>query len=391
MLIIEKLKNIAKSAPKKPGIYFWLDKNGKIIYIGRANNLYNRLSQYFQKNLDKKTKEMVSKANNLKYLETNSILESIFLEAENIKKYWPLYNIKDRDDRSFIYVLIDKNKYPKIILKRANDLKKIEKKDYHIFGPYQSYRLISNALRLIRHIFPYSLCQPLSNKACFDRQIGLCPGTCLGEINQKDYKKNINNIKLLLSGNKEKLLKKLIKENPRQAKSLKHLQEVSLIEKEKNLDKSPFFRIEAYDISHWQGKNAYGSMVVEENTYLKKSDYRLFKIKEAPAGDDERALEEVLIRRFKHQEWPKPDIVLIDGGKPQISWLNKVMIKNKIKIDLIGLSKFKKDHLVFLPKTNLKKRKEVSKIKDRLILLRDEAHRFANYGRSRSSKKEFLA
>jgi len=188
MLIIEKLKNIAKSAPKKPGIYFWLDKNGKIIYIGRANNLYNRLSQYFQKNLDKKTKEMVSKANNLKYLETNSILESIFLEAENIKKYWPLYNIKDRDDRSFIYVLIDKNKYPKIILKRANDLKKIEKKDYHIFGPYQSYRLISNALRLIRHIFPYSLCQPLSNKACFDRQIGLCPGTCLGEISQKDYK-----------------------------------------------------------------------------------------------------------------------------------------------------------------------------------------------------------
>src|SRR5680860_25350 len=99
------LSTIAKSAPKKPGVYFWLDKQGTVLYVGRATSLKARLSQYFQKGISSRISEMVTAARNLRYEETETLLEAIILEAQNIKKYWPKYNIVDRDDRSFIYVV----------------------------------------------------------------------------------------------------------------------------------------------------------------------------------------------------------------------------------------------------------------------------------------------
>ncbi len=380
--IEENLKKITKNAPKSPGIYFWLNKNKKSIYIGRANNLKQRLNQYWQKNIDSKTQEMLKNAYDLEYRETDTILESIILEAKNIKKYWPLYNIRDRDNRSFIYIIIDKKKYPKIELIRERQIHKLNKDDFHIFGPYQSYKLINSALRLIRKIFPYSLCQENLDKPCFDRQIGLCPGLCTGEINSKNYNKNIANIKLLLNGQKDKLLEKLKKDNPEKAIALKHIQDVSLLEKEFNLEIQTFKRIEAYDISHWQGKNPYGSMVVMEDGKINKSQYRLFKIKNAKDSNDEEALLEVLSRRFKHSEWPFPDLIVIDGGRPQIYFLQR---KLNNKFNLVGISKYQKDQLVFAKNSSEKNKKEIRKIKSQLISLRDESHRFSNFARKRNN------
>jgi len=227
-----KLKNKLKTIPKKPGVYFWLAKDKKILYVGRATSLKNRLSQYFLKNIEPRISEMVDTATDIKYEVCDSLLEAIILEAKYIKKYWPKYNIKDRDDRSFIYIVIPKALYPKPIIVRGKDLKKFPPSTAKIFGPYQSFYLVQNALRLIRKLFPYSTCSINSGKACFDYQIGLCPGACIGAISSKDYLKNIKNIILLLSGEKKKLLKKLIKENPEKAKALKHLQDVSLLTKE---------------------------------------------------------------------------------------------------------------------------------------------------------------
>ncbi len=380
---LEKLKSISKSAPKSPGIYFWLNKNKESIYIGRANNLRQRLSQYWQKNIDSKTWEMLKNANDLKYQETENILESIILEAKNIKKYWPLYNIKDRDNRSFIYVLIDKNQYPKIKLIRERQIDNLNKKDFHIYGPYQSFKLINTALKLIRKIFPYSLCQQNQGKPCFDRQIGLCPGLCTGEIDAKTYNKNIENIKLVLDGQKDKVLEKLKKNNPEKALALKHIQDVSLLEKEFSLENQNFQRIEAYDISHWQGKNSYGSMVTMEKGRINKSQYRLFKIKSTQNGNDEEALLEVLLRRLKHSEWTFPDLIVIDGGRPQVYFLQK-QLNNKF--NLVGISKYQDDKLVFPKNTNEESKKDIKKIKSQLITLRDESHRFSNHGRKRATK-----
>lgn len=380
-----KLKDKLKNIPKKPGVYFWLDKNGKILYVGRATSLKNRLSQYFQKNISARIAEMVASAYDIKYEVCDTLLEAIILEAKNIKKFWPKYNIVDRDDRSFIYVVIPKTEFAKPLIVRATDLKKFPASRAKVFGPYQSFYLLQGALRLIRRIFPYGNCTPHTGKACFDYQIGLCPGGCIDAISARDYQKNINNIILLLSGEKKRLTAKLMKENPDKIKALKHLQDVSLLTREDNLGEHKINRLEGYDISHHQGKESYGSMVVFENGEASRNEYRLFKIKEAPGGDDERALSEVLLRRFKHVEWTLPDIIMIDGGLPQISFLSKIFAANNINIPLVGISKFGGDKLVFTTKTKKEIRDLAENIKPTLLKLREEAHRFANYGRKRGS------
>ena len=189
---------------------------------------------------------------------------------------------------------------------------------------------------------------------------------------------------LLLAGEKKRLLKKLIKDNPEKIKALEHLQDVSLLNKEENLEERRLNRLETYDISHHSGKESYGSMVVFENGKANPSEYRLFKIKEAPAGDDERALQEVLARRLKHVEWPKPDLIVIDGGSPQISFLNRFFQKENIKIQLIGISKLAGDKLVFPLGTKKEIKDLAENIKPTLLKSREEAHRFANRGRSRA-------
>ncbi len=383
-----KLKNILKTIPKKPGVYFWLDKKGKVLYVGRATSLKSRLSQYFQKNISPRIAEMVESATDIKYEVTETLLEAIILEARNIKKFWPKYNIVDRDDRSFIYVVIPKTDFARPLIVRATDLKKFPTSRAKVFGPYQSFYLLQIALRLIRRIFPYGNCTPHSGKACFDYQIGLCPGGCIDAISARDYKKNINNISLLLAGEKKRLRTKLMRENPDKINALKHIQDVSLLTREDDLGELKVNRLEGYDISHHQGKESFGSMVVFENGEAAKREYRLFKIKDAPGGDDERALSEVLLRRFKHTEWTLPDIIMIDGGSPQISFLSRVFTENNINIPLVGISKFGGDRLVFTPKTKKEMRDLADNIKPTLLKLREEAHRFANYGRKRSLDKK---
>jgi len=389
MAINSKLKNKSvlksklKTVPKKPGVYFWLDKKGKILYVGRATNLKSRLSQYFQKNIDRRIAEMVAQAKNIKFEATDTLLEAIILEAANIKKYWPKYNIVDRDDRSFIYVVVPKTDYAKPIIVRATDLKKFPASSAKIFGPYQSYYLLKTALRLIRHIFPYGNCAPHSGRACFDYQIGLCPGACIDAISAADYKKNIQNLNLFLGGEKKRLVKKLMRENPDKLKALKHIQDVSLLTRDNNLSETKINRIEGYDISHLAGKESYGSMVVFENGEAARPEYRLFKIKEAPAGDDERALSEVLLRRFRHAEWTFPDLIMIDGGSPQISFLARIFKTNNINVPLVGISKLGGDKLVFTIAAKKPLRDLAVNIKPTLLKVREEAHRFANYGRRR--------
>lgn len=378
------LKDEIKNIPNKPGIYFWIDGQGKVLYVGRATRLKNRLSQYFLNNVAGKTREMVSLAKKIKTIETDSLLQAIILEAKYIKKYWPKYNIKDRDDRSFIYIVIPKKDFSYPLIIRGKDLVKYQEDDSKIFGPYQSFTLIKNALRIIRRIFPYGSCRPNSGQACFDYQIGLCPGSCLGLVGKRDYQKNINNIALLLSGKKEALMKKLLKENPEQFKSFQHLQEVALLEKEKPLTRSAFQRIEAYDITHLSGQETYGAMVVFNSAgEPQKDEYRLFKIKNNHQHDDYRALEEVLLRRLAHREWPYPNLIVIDGGRPQLDFLKKTFVKHSLE-KVVGISELAGDKLIFFQKNNKNFQEEVLSIKTILLAARDEAHRFANSARKKT-------
>lgn len=378
-----KLKEKIKDVPRVPGVYFWVDKSGQILYVGRATNLRARLSQYFQKKRERRIAEMVSQSADIKYETTDTVLEAIILEAQNIKKYWPKYNIIDRDDRSFVYLVMPKTDYSRPTIIRGKDLNRFPASKAQVFGPYQSYYLLRMALSLIRKIFPYSSCTPKSGRACFDYQIGLCPGICLDLISAKEYQKNIRKICLLLSGDSQRLAKKLAKENPAQLKALKQIQDVALLSRETDLGEARVNRLEGYDISHHQGKESYGSMVVFQNGEPARDEYRLFKIKEAPAGDDERALAEVLLRRFRHPEWPRPDLVMIDGGTPQISFLARFLEENNISVPIVGISKLGGDKLIYRAQTAKAWRELAENIKPTLLKLRDEAHRFANFGRKR--------
>ncbi len=377
-----KLPEQAKKLPLGPGVYFFLDAKRNVLYVGRATSLRRRVLSYFR-TIDPKAQQLVQRATKIKAQKTETVLESVFLEANLIKKYWPKYNIKERDNRSFLYLIIPKTDYSRPFLVRERELEKFSP-EARIFGPYQSLRLIETALKLARQIFPYSTCQPFSGRPCFDYQVGLCPGLCLGIISKKDYQKNIANLILLLKGEKKRLIKKLKKENPDKILALKHLQDVALISQDEA--QKPFFRfakIEGYDVSHLSGKETVGSMVVFINAESDKRYYRLFKIKQ-DENNDLAALEEVITRRFGHQEWSWPDLILVDGGKPQVSYLSKVLEKNSINIPLVGISKFANDKLVFPNKSKDSFKKLAQLTKPILLMVREEAHRFAlRYSRQR--------
>lgn len=378
----------AKKMPLSSGVYLFLDKRGKALYIGRAVSLRRRVLNYFQRNVEPRIGEMVAQAADIKYQSTANLLEAVILEANLIKKNWPKYNIKEKDNRSFLYLVIPKTDYPRPLIIRQRELQKFPASSAYIFGPYQSLSLLQSALKIIRRVFPYSTCKPFSGKGCFDYQIKLCPGLCVGEISKEDYQKNIKNIIMLLSGQKKRLLNKLKKENSDKARSLEHLQDVTLLTRDSvEFPIKKINRIEGYDISHLTGKETYGAMAVFSDGQPDKTQYRLFKIKDAPANDDLRALEEMITRRLSHTEWPAPNLILIDGGKPQIDFVYKILQKKQINIPLMGISKYQNDKLIFAPKTKKTIKELAENIKNTLLKTRDEAHRFG----LKASRRQRLA
>src|SRR5216684_4187935 len=170
-------KEISK-IPLNPGVYEFKNNTGKIIYIGKAKNLKNRLNSYFLTNLLPKTAQMVNTASSVSYTIVNSEFEALLLEANLIKKYKPKYNIALKDDKSPLYIGITKDKCPRIITFRKSDIENLKLKTY--FGPYLTGYSAARVLKLIRKIFPYSTHIP-ANRICIYNQLGLC-NPCPSEI-----------------------------------------------------------------------------------------------------------------------------------------------------------------------------------------------------------------
>lgn len=380
-------KTALKKIPDSPGIYLFKDKTDKVIYIGRASSLKKRLASYF---VDKKVgyhrpiEDLIKDVKDLDYKKTHSLLEAVILEANLIKEYWPKYNVRERDNRSFVYLVIPYGDFPKPLICRGREIEKFMPQA-NIFGPYQSYRILKNILTLIRRIFPYSTCDPNSNKPCFYYSIGLCPGICFSKISAVDYQKNIDNLILFFKGEKKRLFQKLKKENPDKITMFNQIQDVIFLERLKTEKMENFVkRVEGYDISHLSGYTPYGAMVVFIDGKPDISKYRHFKIKKAKANDDLSALEEVLERRLKHKEWLYPQLIVVDGGRNQINRVKLVLKRNRVVIPVVGISKSgqhsassaKGDKLIL---TGLKKSLKDLILASRLVIqqVRNEAHRFA--------------
>lgn len=396
-------KRIAE-LPDAPGVYKFL-RGDKILYIGKATSLRDRVRSYFRADIVETRSPLISKMlsefDKIDFIKTDSVLEALVLEAHLIKKFQPEANIKEKDNKSFNFVVITDEDFPRVLVLRGRELlnshflKEEKYKIAYSFGPFVNGSQLKEAMKIVRKMFPYrDKCEPNSGRACFNRQIGLCPGVCTGEISKEQYAQQIKNIILFFEGNKMKLVRNLEKQmacfakekNFEQANVIKrtlftlnHIQDISLIKEDPSYsrggatigDAEVSFRIESYDIAHMSGKNVGGVMTVVEDGEVKKSDYRKFKIKNDPGVDDTKALSEVLTRRLAHIEWRFPDLVVVDGGTAQKRVMEKILKENKLDIPVVSVVKDERHR----PREILGD-KRLLKYEREILLSNAEAHRY---------------
>ncbi len=209
------LEKKLKSVPKLPGCYLWKDKNGVIIYIGKAKNLYNRTHQYFNSKKDPKTFKLVQEIYDLDYVIVNNENESLLLENNLISKYKPKYNILLRESNTFPYIVVTKEEHPRILYSHDNK-RKIRGTYYGPFATTKKYELYN----FINRIFPLRKCRILPNQKCIYYDIGQCLGPCINKITKNDYEPYLKRINDFFSGKYHELDESLQKEELSSAEKL---------------------------------------------------------------------------------------------------------------------------------------------------------------------------
>lgn len=429
---LKRLKKFIHLIPDAPGVYKF--KSGKrILYVGKASSLRDRVKSYFGKDLigarGPLIVKMVEEANSISFEKTDSVLEALILEAYLIKKHKPVYNSKEKDDKSYNYVAITKEDFPRVLLVRGRELNNglpAKTAVRFVAGPFPHGSQLKEALKIIRKIFPFrDKCSPplkakslpaqdavagyklqTSSKPCFNRQIGLCPGVCIGEISKKEYASQIKNIELFFQGKKGKIFKNLEKEMKLLAKkkefekageikkkifAINHIQDVSLLKNSLTANSYKLkasYRIEAYDIAHTSGKETVGVMVVMEDGELNKSEYRKFKIRGEGKGriDDVKNLKEILVRRLGHAEWNLPNLIVIDGGVAQMNVAKETLKERNFNIEIVSVVKDERHK----PREVLGKRGKIRRYIRDILLINNEAHRFAISFHKKRRGEDFL-
>src|SRR3989338_2540281 len=345
--------------PDSPGMYLF-KRDSEVLYIGKATSLRDRIRSYFSKDLAEIRSPLVAKsiadADSVSWEETDSVLEALILESKRIKEHWPKGNTDEKDDKSFAYLVVTKETFPRFLVFRERELALRAPRStiQALYGPFLSAASLREALKIARRIFPFfDMPFPVGGKLSpsqgktlrFNQAIGLYPK----ELDKKAYAKTVRNLKLLFEAKKLALLKTLEKEMHRAAKdqrfeeaevlkrqlfSLKHIQEVMLLKDELRVPRTSAFRVEAYDIAHIRGDSPRGVMAVVVDGEAVPAEYRTFTIRSwqnerRPTslikGDDYAALDEIIQRRAKHPEWTYPQLVVIDGGRAHLNRAKKVL------------------------------------------------------------------
>ena len=400
--------------PDKPGVYFFLGTNKKILYIGKATSLKQRIRSYFTDNIqDKRSiliEKMIQEAKSIEYTETDSVLEALILETNLIRSHKPFYNTRSKDDKSFNHLIITNETYPRVLVVRGKHIteKYTDNEIKYHFGPFPSGALFKDALKIVRKLFQYyDTDRPVGSeinrlgkgKIDFNKQIGLFPE----QIDRKEYNRTIKHITLFFQGKKKELLKELEREMHTYAKkelfeeanrvkkqifALKHIQDISLIKSDHKVYRDDRnLRIEAYDIAHLQGDNMVGVMTVVESGQTSSSEYRKFKINDICKANDVAALKQVLKRRLQHSEWPIPQIVVVDGSNAQKNAAEKVLKDHHLVIPVVSVVKNEKHKPVRL----IGQSKLLQMHKDEILLANSESHRFAiAYHRQKQRTQQLL-
>ncbi len=437
---LKKVKEL--NIPTRPGSYQYYDKSGKIIYVGKAANLRSRVLSYWRESsvLAPDKQLMLSEIKEIKWIETDTEIEALLLEANLVKRYQPEYNIMLRDDKRYAYIKISiEDQWPRVFLTRE-----IAKQGKY-FGPFLSAESVKEVLKIIRYIWPFRSCATMPKRACLYYRIGKCPGMCEFPVSREEYLKTINEIDKFLQGKRKEVeknlqssiinlqsqinklsggetrqkleerlqayqyrlfnLEKVLANSRILTVGEKYAADVIELAKTLNLPKIPA-RIEGYDISNIFGKEAVGSMVVFAEGEPDKNEYRKFTIRGVAGaqskGDDTGMLKEVLERRFHNRPtpenggagWPMPDLIIIDGGKGQLNAGLVILKKFKFNIPIIAISKgegLRSAHApdkIFFPGMKTPLLLPLASPSLHVIKrVRDEAHRFAiSFHRQRRSK-----
>jgi len=392
--------------PDCPGVYLFTQGKGKakkILYIGKATSLRDRVRSYFDIELiatrGPRIVDMVTKADGVSYEATPTVLEALVREAALIREHLPPANYMGKDDKTFLYAVITDEAIPRVLAIRGAELDMKAKKVIMtglklkaIHGPFPSGYQLREGLKLIRRIFPfYDTQKPvgegnkhLQAKVEFNRQIGHYPK----DMSRSEYMRSIRNVSLFLSGRVKALRAQLTRDMKAFAKeerfeeaaqarkqlfSLDHIQDVALIKEDRGDDQGP--RIEAYDTAHISGTNAIGVMTVVENGMPVKKDYRTFKIQGRGGkslNDDIASLKEILSRRLGHPEWPLPKAFIVDGGKTHKKAAEDVLKEVGIGLPVVAVVKDEKHR----PREVLGGMRAGVSDAD-AVLVNSEAHRFA--------------
>ncbi len=379
---MSNLKEKLKDLPRSPGVYYHLDKKGQVIYVGKAADLKSRVRHYFQEGqalkADSKTLRLREQISDVKWTTVDDPLQALFLESEMIKRYQPKYNVRERNvlSDSWYYIQINLSlPNPNLLLTRtlSNDDKLLR------LGPYIDGRALKKALRYLRRSFPFSSHKTLPAKACLDYHLGLCPGPETESFDFSIAKTNLRRLAACLNGRQGRLLKKLqsameayaekyeyeaAAKIRNQIAALKNFKQSIVfpdfdksvhLEQDKALSdlrsllnlKEDLERIEAYDISHISGRYTTASMIVAQAGVVRPDLGRRFKA-DLAGNNDYGQIREIMRRRFNSKSLSalRPNLILIDGGRGQVSSVLKVLDEFGLEIPVVGLAK-KKEQIIF--------------------------------------------
>lgn len=414
-------KEKVSTFPTTPGVYLMKDAQGRVIYIGKARNLRSRAGSYFLEaaKVDWRTQDLVPEIADLDFISTETEVDALLLEARLVKDTQPRFNTELKDDKTFPYLQITTHEeFPRIEFTR-----KPRSKGRILYGPFTSAKKLRATINVLQKIFRFRNCSlDIKSKEprwrwfrpCLLASINQCTAPCNLRITKEDYRKDIQKLRLFLSGKKKRLFRELKAEMEEaskallferaaklrdQIKSLENLKlrgdwdkdvqpEVFMIDPRKgmhglkkifNLKDIPR-RIEGVDIAHLQGGETVASLVQFIDGLPFKNGYRRYKIKTVDGNNDFASMREVISRRFlKLQEQGEsfPNILLIDGGKGQLSSVMEAFDILQIKPPFT-ISLAKQQEEIFLPgeSESLKPSKHSYGLR-LLQQVRDEAHRFA--------------
>lgn len=430
---METLQEALKHLPQSPGVYVYRDKTGTVIYVGKAVNLRRRVKQYFsgREAIGEKTDLLVSQIATLETMKTPGEFDALLLEASLIRKYLPKYNVISRDDKSPLYIVLTLDeKLPHVLFLRKSDIPKSIPKRRRVFGPFQSARTARSLMRSLRRIIPYCLQSQRNGRPCFYTHLHLC-NPCPSVIAKmpdgperiektKLYRNHMKVLSEVLSGKSHSVLRAFEKEMEflasyhkyEEANAVKHqlqglydlvtrrfdvrayLENSNYTEELENKELDSLLeilrqyypeiqsltRIECIDIANIAGHEATGSLVVLTGGIPQNSEYRRFRIQTRQIPNDVAMIKEVVKRRMKHPEWQTPDLLVVDGGKPQVKTATQAMRETLVtqEIPVIGLAK-RLEEIVLWRNGEFKtiRLALTSPAIHVLQRIRDEAHRFA--------------